>query len=70
MIPTPLEIGSPGGTGDILSLACLGSYRAVSQVKYIYFSSLFACALTTDRDMVGTLDLPQRRVSGISYLVQ
>lgn len=30
VIPTPLEIGSPGGPGDILSLSCLGSYMAVS----------------------------------------
>ncbi|CAN0405187.1 unnamed protein product, partial [Ectocarpus sp. 8 AP-2014] len=26
VIPTPLEIHSPGGGGDILSLSCLGSY--------------------------------------------
>ena len=30
VIPTPLEINSPGGAGDILSLSCLGSYLAVS----------------------------------------
>ncbi|CAM9839869.1 unnamed protein product [Ectocarpus sp. 13 AM-2016] len=28
VIPTPLEIHSPGGGGDILSLSCLGSYLA------------------------------------------
>ena len=29
VIPTPLEISSPGGAGDILSLSCLGSYLTV-----------------------------------------
>lgn len=29
LMPTPLEISSPGGAGDILSLSCLGSYLAV-----------------------------------------
>lgn len=40
VIPTPLEITSPGGAGDILSMACLGSYRPVS--SFCRVSSSFA----------------------------
>lgn len=37
VIPAPLEISSPGGGGDILSLACLGSYREVRSVPLDLF---------------------------------
>ena len=46
VIPTPLEISSPGGAGDILSLSCLGSYLAVSVLvdvfcPYVLYGSFF-----------------------------
>lgn len=50
VIPTPLEISSPGGAGDILSLSCLGSYLAVSRCGHSRSCCSCCCCCFVDDD--------------------